>query len=89
MRAKTDLLILFASRVAEMRLKRGWSQEVLGELTGLHRNYIGHVERLEVCPGLVNVGKIVDAFDLSLQDFLGSSGHTVSPPRTACYATFS
>lgn len=73
MRAKTDLLILFSSRLVEIRKKRGWSQEDLAELAGLHRNYIGHIERLEVCPGLDNVGKIVDAFGMSFQDFLGSS----------------
>lgn len=74
MRAKTNLLILFSSRIVEMRKKRGWTQEMLGGIAGLHRNYIGHIERLEVCPGLDNVGKIVDAFGMSLQDFLGPSG---------------
>lgn len=80
MRAKTDLLILFASRLVEIRKERGLTQDALADLTGLHRNYIGHIERLEVCPGLDNVGKIVDAFGMSLQGFLGSSG-TASPLR--------
>lgn len=76
MRAKTDLLILFSSRLVEMRKKRGWTQETLAQLTGVSRNNIGYIERLEVCPGLDNVGKIVDAFGMSFQDFLGPS---VSP----------
>ena len=72
MKEKTDLQISFAARVMELRKRRGWSQDTLGELSGTHRNYIGHIERLEVCPGLVCAEKIALAFDMSLSDFLKS-----------------
>jgi transcriptional regulator with XRE-family HTH domain len=45
----------FGGRVRARREKAGISQERLGELAGLHRTYIGHVERGEVNPSLYNV----------------------------------
>lgn len=59
-----DVRQLLARRVRVLRAMRGWSQEVLAELSGLHRNYIGHIERAEVNIGLENLGKIARAFDL-------------------------
>lgn len=58
-----------AKRIHMLRAERGWSQEVLGELTETHRNYIGHVERAEFTVGLENLEKIAASFDLSLTQF--------------------
>lgn len=57
-------------RIRRLRAERGWSQEVLADLAGLHRNYIGHVERVEVNAGLVNLEKIAQAFDISVHELL-------------------
>lgn len=59
-----------AKRIRMLRVSRGWSQEVLAELAGLHRNYIGHVERAEVNIGLVNLGKIAHAFEVPVHELL-------------------
>ena len=85
-------------RIRLLRNDRGWSQEVLAELAGLHRNYIGHVERVEVNAGLVNLEKIAQAFEISVHELLnmdnlaatardgGSTGKagavSSDPPRT-------
>ncbi len=51
-------------RIRALRAERGWSQEVLAELAGLHRNYIGHVERAEIHVSVVQLAKIARAFEL-------------------------
>ncbi len=48
----------FGRRVRKCRTNMGLSQERLGELAGLHRTYIGHVERGEVNPSLYNIVRL-------------------------------
>ena len=79
MRETSELVVAFAQRVIELRKQHGWSQEVLAELAGLHRNYIGHVERVELAPCLVNVGKIAAAFGLSVSDMFDFPVATAQP----------
>lgn len=57
-------------RVRLLRVQRQWSQEVLAELAGLHRNYLGHVERGELNISFKNVYKLATAFEMSLGQFL-------------------
>jgi len=56
----------FAKRVRELRAERGWSQDDLADAAGLHRTYIGTIERAEQSVGLDNVEKIAKAFKVSV-----------------------
>ena len=55
------ILQQFGKRVREERDKRGISQERLGQLAGVHRTYIGMIERAEKNITLTNMEKIARA----------------------------
>ncbi len=63
---KSALLIDFGAAVRSLRLARGLSQEELADLVGIHRTYIGDVERGERNIGLLNVGRIAVALQIPL-----------------------
>ena len=67
-----DILVQFGKKVKEERLKQRLSQEQLAEKAGLHRTYIGMIERAEKNITLLNMHKIAKALNVSLCDLLGS-----------------
>ncbi|MFQ5643262.1 MAG: helix-turn-helix domain-containing protein [Thiogranum sp.] len=65
-----------AQRVRLLRTSRGWSQEVLAELSGLNRSYIGAVERAEHNIGLDNIERIAGALETNVPDLLDNTEQT-------------
>lgn len=51
----------FGQRVRELRLSAGFSQEELAERCGLHRTYIGGIERGERNVGVLNLLQLARA----------------------------
>jgi transcriptional regulator with XRE-family HTH domain len=54
-------LVQFGARVRKARLKRGLSQEALGFEAGVHRTFVGAVERGEVNNSLINILRLARA----------------------------
>ena len=50
-----------ARRVISLRYELGLTQQALGERAGLHRTYIGSVERAEVNVSIDNVDRLAKA----------------------------
>lgn len=67
---KKEILIKFGAKVREERLKCNLSQERLAEKAGLHRTYIGMVERAEKNITLTNIQKIADALGLKVRSLM-------------------
>lgn len=61
---------MFGERVRRMRLALGLSQEQLAERSGLHRNYVGGIERGERNLSLVNVLYLAHGLDVPASDLL-------------------
>ena len=65
---KADILIQFGNKVKELRKAKNLSQEELADAAGLHRTYIGMIERAEKNITLVNIEKIANALKIDLKD---------------------
>lgn len=64
----TKTRLRFAATVRRLRKERDWSQEKLAELSGLHHNYIGGIERGERNVAIDNIERIALAFGLHPKD---------------------
>ena len=67
----------FGKQVREERGKLGISQEELADLAGVHRTYIGGIERGERNPTLITIYKIAAALGIQPSRLLGEA-----PPST-------
>jgi transcriptional regulator with XRE-family HTH domain len=44
---KKSILLILGENIKQYRLEKGWSQEELADKSGLHRTYVGGIERGE------------------------------------------
>ena len=68
MTSKPDILKVFGNRIRQLRLELRLSQEELAEKAGVHRTYIGMIERAEKNITLCNIEKIASALNIRLTD---------------------
>lgn len=65
---KKKILKKFGDKVRNERIRLGLSQEELAARAGVHRTYIGMIERAEKNITLVNIDKISKALGLNISD---------------------
>jgi len=61
---------VFAANLRATRLARRLSQEALADLAGLHRTYVGSVERAERNISIDNMERLAIALGSELRDLL-------------------
>lgn len=66
---KKEVLVKFGQKVREERIKLGLSQEGLAGRAGVHRTYIGMIERAEKNITLENIEKIAKSLRISISNF--------------------
>ena len=65
-----DSKALFGKRVRELREKKAISQEALADIAGVHRTYMGTVERGETNISLENIVRIARALKVHPKELL-------------------
>ena len=69
---KIPALQALGASVRARRLKLGLSQDAFAEKTGLHRTYVGGIERGERNVSLLNICVLADALSVSVSDLLAN-----------------
>jgi transcriptional regulator with XRE-family HTH domain len=62
------LLESLGAALREVRADARLSQEELSLMTGVHRNYIGGIERAERNPTVLTVARLADALGISMSE---------------------
>jgi transcriptional regulator with XRE-family HTH domain len=62
--------IIFAQRLRQIRQIRGLSQEKLADMAGLHRTYVGSVERSERNVSIDNMERLAKALEVDITELL-------------------
>ena len=58
----------FGLRIKLLRVSRGWSQEQLAEAAGMHRTFIGQVERGQRGLNVLGLWRLAGAFHIPIGD---------------------
>jgi len=61
-----EILRRLGARIRKLREQANISQEALGQISGLHRTYIGAIERGERNPSVLSLQKIAKALNVSV-----------------------
>ena len=72
MSRKKNLRLVFGRNLRRRREVLGFSQEDLAERAGLHRTYIGSVERGERNVSIDNMERLANAVESTIQQLLDS-----------------
>ena len=65
-----QLHVRIGQRIRDLRIQRGWSQEDLADVSGLHRTYVGSAERGERNLTVDSLQALAGAFGLTLSQLV-------------------
>lgn len=65
-----SILMRFGKNVQRIRKEKNISQEKLAEYAGLHRTYIGMIERFERNITLINAEKVARALGVNISELI-------------------
>jgi transcriptional regulator with XRE-family HTH domain len=68
----------FGLRIKLLRIARDWSQEELAEATGMHRTFIGQVERGQRGMNIISLWPLSQAFGIEIGElFVDDKGRPI------------
>lgn len=73
MDSSSEILLKFGNRVRELRKLKNLSQEELAFRADVHRTYIGMIERAEKNITLLNIEKIANGLEVSINDLFNET----------------
>lgn len=65
-----SIIVRFGKNVQRIRKEKNISQEKLAEYAGLHRTYIGMIERFERNITLINAEKVANALGVNISELI-------------------
>ena len=67
---KKEILVKFGNKIRSERLKKNLSQEAFADKVGVHRTYIGMIERAEKNITLLNIKKLADGLGITVSELM-------------------
>lgn len=74
---KNEIVDRLGHNIRAERMKRNISQEKLAEMTGMHKNYIGIIERGEKNVTVLRCFQIAQALNIPLTDLVPLTDQTI------------
>jgi len=78
-----DLKIVLGKRIRELRSKNGFSQESFADHCGLHRTYMGGIERGEHNLTIETLMTVAKGLEITMADLLAGIEKQVGPLKPA------
>lgn len=75
----TELQVALGQTIRKLRSEKGYSQESFADAVGLHRTYMGGIERGERNVGVVNLARIAETLDIALSELIALSEKSRTP----------